>query len=102
MTEVIQPLPAAAAELVPYATPDVTIVFPVQTQKAGSVERKTVASQIRDNTDFISLASFGSTNQAKRTNNDKPLLQTGKKKKKKTQEPKKKSNLMDFLSSLND
>ena len=34
MTEVIQPLPAAAAELVPYATPDVTIVFPVQTQKA--------------------------------------------------------------------
>ena len=74
----------------------------VQTQKAGSVERKTVASQIRDNTDFISLASFGSTNQAKRTNNDKPLLQTGKKKKKKTQESKKKSDLMDFLSSLND
>jgi hypothetical protein len=74
----------------------------VQTQKAGAVERKTVASQIRDNTDFISLASFGSANQTKRTTNNTPLLQTGKKKKKKKQEPKKKSDLMDFLSSLND
>ena len=61
----------------------------VQTQKAGAVERKTVASQIQDNTDFISLASFGSANQTKRTTNNTPLLQTGKKKKKKKQEPKK-------------
>lgn len=60
----------------------------VQTQKAGAVERKTVASQIQDNTDFISLASFGSANQTKRTTNNTPLLQTGKKKKKKKQEPK--------------
>jgi len=74
----------------------------VPTQKAGAVERKTVASQIQDNTDFISLASFGSANQTKRTTNNTPLLQTGKKKKKKKQEPKKKSDLMDFLSSLND
>ena len=34
MTEVIQPVPADASMLVSNASPDVTIVFPVQTQKA--------------------------------------------------------------------
>mmetsp|Transcript_17402 Transcript_17402/g.29490 ORF Transcript_17402/g.29490 Transcript_17402/m.29490 type:complete len:316 (+) Transcript_17402:154-1101(+) len=80
-----------------------------QTQAHKQVERKpnTIGTQIRDNTDFISLASFGKSKQQatkKRTmKNDAPLLQVGKKKKKK-QEPKSKtsSSLMDFLSSLND
>lgn len=34
MTEVIKPAASSGAELVAHATPDVTIVFPVQTQKA--------------------------------------------------------------------
>jgi|SaaInl74LU_5_DNA_1037368.scaffolds.fasta_scaffold09906_4 hypothetical protein len=80
-----------------------------QTQAHKKVERKpnTIGTQIRDNTDFISLASFGKSKQQatkkRPMKNDAPLLQVGKKKKKK-QEPKSKksSSLMDFLSSLND
>ena len=79
-----------------------------QTHAHVQPERKmnTIGTQIRDNTDFISLASFGKSKQQatkkRPMKNDAPLLQVGKKKKKK-QEPKgKKSSLMDFLSSLND
>ena len=81
-----------------------------------------VSSQIRDNTDYISLDStikgrsggvsvlVGSTNPQKRkldrndVNGNSPLLlQGGKKKKKKKPETKTKTGaLMDFLSSLND
>lgn len=70
-----------------------------QTNKERSVE-----TQIRDNTDFISLVSFGDTQQGKKVemNNDAPLLQIGKKKKKKQEPKNKNSDLMDFLSSLND
>lgn len=65
----------------------------------------TIGTQIQDNSDFISLASFGkSKRQAKKrpVNNATPLLQGGKKKKKKLEPKGKKSGLMDFLSSLND
>eukprot|EP00984_Skeletonema_dohrnii_P032283 scaffold26079_cov72-Skeletonema_dohrnii-CCMP3373.AAC.2 len=78
-----------------------------QTQTHKQVER-TIGTQISDNTDFISLASFGKSKQQatkkRPMKNDVPLLQVGKKKKKKKQEPKSKksSSLMDFLSSLND
>ena len=78
-----------------------------QTHHAQSESKtNTIGTQIRDNTDFISLASFGKSKQQatkkRPMKNDAPLLQVGKKKKKK-QEPKgKKSSLMDFLSSLND
>ena len=82
--------------------------------KASSSESKreqskrninTIGTQIQDNSDFISLASFGkSKRQAKKrpVNNATPLLQGGKKKKKKLEPKGKKSGLMDFLSSLND
>mmetsp|Transcript_5791 Transcript_5791/g.9752 ORF Transcript_5791/g.9752 Transcript_5791/m.9752 type:complete len:314 (+) Transcript_5791:97-1038(+) len=77
-----------------------------QTHAQSRMKMNTVGTQIRDNTDFISLASFGKSKQQatkkRPMSNDAPLLQVGKKKKKK-QEPKgKKSSLMDFLSSLND
>eukprot|EP00984_Skeletonema_dohrnii_P032285 scaffold26080_cov155-Skeletonema_dohrnii-CCMP3373.AAC.2 len=80
-----------------------------QPQAHKQVERKpnTIGTQISDNSDFISLASFGKSKQQatkkRPMKNDVPLLQVGKKKKKK-QEPKSKqsSSLMDFLSSLND
>ena len=77
-----------------------------QTHAQSESKMNTIGTQIRDNTDFISLASFGKSKQQatkKRSmKNNAPLLQVGKKKKKK-QEPKgKKSSLMDFLSSLND
>lgn len=72
-----------------------------------------VSSQIRDNTDFISLGSTrgsgigaGDARKRKQGGDDaiiSPLLLGGKKKKKKqTETPKKGSDLMDFLSSLND
>lgn len=74
---------------------------PVKKRKAA-----TIGSQIRDNTDFISLASFGNkqlaTTQKRPMNNDAPLLQVGKKKRKKQEPKSKKSSLIDFLSSLND
>lgn len=77
-----------------------------QTHAQSESKMNTIGTQIRDNTDFISLASFGKSKQQatkkRPMKNDTPLLQVGKKKKKK-QEPKgKKSSLMDFLSSLND
>ncbi len=66
----------------------------------------TIDTQIRENNDFISLASFGKKKQqtAKKrpVNNDAPLLQDRKKKIKKQEPKSKKSGLMDFLSSLND
>lgn len=74
--------------------------------RAQSMRNKnTIGTQIQDNSDFISLASFGKSKQQatkkRPVNNATPLL--GGKKKKKKQEPKgKKSGLMDFLSSLND
>jgi hypothetical protein len=77
-------------------------------KKQQTVKKKeeTIGSQIRDNNDFISLASFGkkqqATTQKRPMNNDAPLLQVGKKKKKKQEPTSKKSSLMDFLSSLND
>jgi len=77
-------------------------------KKQQTVKKKeeTIGSQIRDNNDFISLASFGkkqqATTQKRPMNNDAPLLQVGKKKKKKQDPTSKKSSLMDFLSSLND
>jgi len=75
----------------------------IHVQKEQKVE--TIGSQICDNSDFISLASFGTKQQATKKrpiNNDAPLLQVGKKKKKKQEPKSKKSSLMDFLSSLND
>lgn len=74
-----------------------------QTHNAVGSKPQSIGSQIQNNSDFISLTSFGKNkNQAtpKRTAN--PLLQAGKKKKKKQEPKSKKSNLMDFLSSLND
>ena len=86
-------------------------------------EKKTLASQIRDNTDYISLTSLGggaakkSGKQHQRHDSEQahgkkigqgdtdaftsPLL-GGKKKKKKKKPEAKKGDLMDFLSSLND
>lgn len=74
-----------------------------------------ISSQIRDNTDFISLDStrgksgiaVGTDDRKRKQGGDdaiiSPLLLGGKKKKKKKPEtPKKGSDLMDFLSSLND
>ena len=65
-----------------------------------------VSSQISDNRDFISLSSPWQSSgrqsrvpQSKRKNPDSMLLSGGKKKKKKQQT---RSNLQDFLSSLND
>lgn len=66
----------------------------------------TIGTQIQDNSDFISLASFGKSKQQatkkRPVKNATPLLQGGKKKKKKQEPKSKKSGLMDFLSSLND
>ena len=59
----------------------------------------TISSRIRDNKDFISLSSPGQSSGRKRGNPDSTLLCGSKKKKKKQQN---KSNLQDFLSSLND
>lgn len=101
----------------------------IQPKSGGSrvEKRKTVASQIHDNTDFISLSPLGGGSGKKSANaNDQqqqhdgrqvntgerkqntpedafisPLLSSKKKKKKKKAEPKK-GDLMDFLSSLND
>ncbi|KAL9178705.1 hypothetical protein ACHAXT_003836 [Thalassiosira profunda] len=84
-------------------------------------EKETVASQIRDNTDYISLASFGEgaklgekkppqhkgqAHSAKRKQDVPDVLASpllgGKKKKRKKKPEAKKGALMDFLSSLND
>ena len=83
-------------------------------QQHANNEKKNVISQLKDNSDYISLSSIGggskdnskeSNNSGKRKkqNDDASPLLSGKKKKKKKKEPeKKKSDLMDFLSSLND
>jgi len=83
-------------------------------QQHTNNEKKNVISQIKDNSDYISLSSIGggvtakdnskgSNNTGKRKHDDVSLLLSGKKKKKKKKAPeKKKSDLMDFLSSLND
>ena len=82
-------------------------------QQYTNNEKKKI-SQIKDNSDYISLSSIsgvtakdnskGNNNTGKRKQNDDvSLLLSGKKKKKKKKAPeKKKSDLMDFLSSLND
>jgi len=86
---------------------------PAQQQQHNNKEKKNVISQIKDNSDYISLSSVGGitakdnskgNNAGKRKQNDDvSLLLSGKKKKKKKKAPeKKKSDLMDFLSSLND
>ena len=73
------------------------------TKAVGSNKPQSIRSQIQDNNDFISLAPFGkSKKQAAQKRMTNPLLQAGKKKKKKQEPKSKKSNLMDFLSSLND
>ena len=83
-------------------------------QQHTNNEKKNVISQIKDNSDYISLSSIGgvtakdnskgNNNTGKRKQNDdvSPLLSGKKKKKKKKAPEKKKSDLMDFLSSLND
>jgi len=83
-----------------------------QQQQHNNKEKKNVISQIKDNSDYISLSSVGGitakdnskgNNAGKRKHEDVSSLLSGKKKKKKKKAPeKKKSDLMDFLSSLND
>ena len=65
-----------------------------------------IETQIRANSDYISLSSIGGGISGKRKHAEEhtpPLLLAGKKKKKKKKPvEKKKGDLMDFLSSLND
>ena len=82
-----------------------------QQQQHNNNEKKNVISQIKDNSDYISLSSIGgvtlnsqgnNTGERKQKDDVSPLLSGKKKKKKKKAPEKKKSDLMDFLSSLND
>jgi hypothetical protein len=87
------------------------------TIEAAKAKTKQIESQIRDNSNYISLKSMGdsisyrpeskagttaSFSFKKKASETTSLLGGGKKKGGKARKPPPKSNLMDFLSSLND